>query len=448
MKTNGQITRWFATVVLFLLAGPAYSQGGLDTFNPQVRGGIESMAVQSDGKILISGPFTQTDNLYRTNFARLNPDGSTDTSFIPRIGMYGRRLVVQSDGKVLVGGIYDPPGPEFKGIVRFETDGSVDISFSCPLRDMPFALATQADGKILAGFQYPPYMSRFHADGSPDTDFLARPDSVVYDLVVQSDGKILAAGYFEKMNGQTRRLLSRLNADGSLDASFNADVSNEGFNWGVVRKVAVQADGKILFGGGFTAVQGVSRLNLARLNANGTLDQQFTANADWEVHALVVQPNGKIVVTGNFTAINGQSRARLARVNWDGSLDPTLTAGANEFVRTAALQPDGKTVFGGQFSMLGGAPHRSVGRTAPDLSSGPVFIDLASMRVLDGGALQFSFLNPNALAFSVLASEDVTAPLATWENLGTATSVGGGISQFTDSGAASHSRRLYQLRAP
>jgi hypothetical protein len=85
--------------------------------------------------------------------------------------MYGRRIIVQPDGKILVGGIYDPPGPEFRGIVRFETDGSVDASFSCPLRDMPFALATQADGKILAGFQYPPYMSRFHADGNPGYQF-------------------------------------------------------------------------------------------------------------------------------------------------------------------------------------------------------------------------------------------------------------------------------------
>ena len=157
-------------------------------------------------------------------------------------------------------------------------------------------------------------------------------------------------------------------------------------------------------------------------------------------------PNGKIVVTGNFTAINAQSCVRLGRVNWDGSLDPTLTAGANEFIRTAALQPDGKTVFGGQFSMLGGVSHRFAGRITSDPSSGPVFIDLSSLRVV-GGALQFSFLNPNDVAYSVLGSQDVTAPLATWENLGEAVSVGGGISQFIDIGAPSHLRRFYQLRS-
>jgi uncharacterized delta-60 repeat protein len=313
---------------------------------------------------------------------------------------------------------------------------------------MPFALALQEDGKVIVGFQTPPYIARLHADGSPDTNFLARPDSVVYDLVVQPDGKILAAGYFEKMNGQRRWLIARLNSDGSLDASFNADVGFAGYNWGVMRKVALQADGKILFGGGFTSVHGVPRLNLARLNANGTLDTQFKADTDGEVHALVAQPNGRIVVAGDFTTLNGQPRLRLGRLNWDGSLEPTLTAGANAFIRAAALQPDGKTVVGGQFTRLGGAARTQLGRVEADQGTPPVFIDLSSMRVLGGGALQFSFLNPNAVAFAVLASDDVAAPLVSWENLGPATVADGAVYQFTDPGAAIHPRRFYQLRAP
>jgi uncharacterized delta-60 repeat protein len=313
---------------------------------------------------------------------------------------------------------------------------------------MPFALALQEDGKVIVGFQSPPYIARVHADGNLDTNFLAQPDNVVYDLAVQPNGKILVAGYFAKMNGQPRSFLARLNTNGSLDSGFNADVGFAGYNWGVVRKVAVQADGKILFGGGFTSVHGVSRLNLARLNANGTLDWQFGAGADGEVHALVVQPNGRIVVAGDFTMLNGQPRQRLGRLNWDGSLDSTFTASADRFIRAAALQPDGKVVVGGQFTHVDGLYRPFIGRTAADLGSPPVFIDIASMQVLGGGALQLSFLNPNAVAFSVLASEDVTAPVASWENLGAAVSVGGGVYQFIDPGLANHSRRFYQLHAP
>jgi uncharacterized delta-60 repeat protein len=437
-------------VVCFTLlhVGPAFTQGGVDTFNPQLNGGVESTTVQPDGKILISGGFTRVGTRYVTNLARLYPDGSMDTNFLPRFGMYGRRIVVQPDGKVLVGGIYQQNTPNFRGLVRFESNGDVDTSFDAPsLRDLPFALALQADGKVLAGFQTPPYIARFHADGRPETNFLARPDNVVYDLVTQPDGKILAAGYFHKMNDQVRRFLARLNADGSLDTGFNAEVGFAGYNWGVVRKVAVQADGKILFGGGFTSAHGAPRRNLARLNADGTLDVQFRADTDWEVHALVVQPNTKIVVAGDFTTLNGRSRIRLGRVNWDGSLDPTLTAGANAFIRSAALQPDGRTVVGGQFNLLGGEQRTYVGRVTTDPSTGPVFIDLASVKVIDG-ALQFSFLNPNGVAYSVLATEDVTAPLAGWEILGTAVPAGNGVYQFTDSSGATQPRRFYRLRTP
>jgi len=61
----------------------ASSQAGLDSFNPYLNSSIESLAVQPDGKILISGGFTMVDNYHRTNFARLNPDGRTDTNFVP-----------------------------------------------------------------------------------------------------------------------------------------------------------------------------------------------------------------------------------------------------------------------------------------------------------------------------------------------------------------------------
>jgi uncharacterized delta-60 repeat protein len=323
----------------------------------------------------------------------------------------------------------------------------VDTSFNPPLRDMPFALALHTDGKVVAGFQTPPYIARFNADGSPDTNFLAQPDYVVYDLVVQPDGKIMAAGYFEMMNGQPHRFLARLNVDGSADATFNAQVGNPGWPWGVVRKVTVQADGKIVFGGGFTSVNGAPRQSLARVNPDATLDSQFNAGADGEVHGVVPQPNGRIVVVGDFTMLNGQHRMRLGRLNWDGSVDKTLTAGADRFVRATALQPDGKILLGGQFTTVGGADRRFVGRIAADQNPAPIFIDVFSVRVLSSGAVQFSFLNPNAAGLSVLASENVAAPLATWANLGAPVPLGGEVYQFSDPGAANLPRRFYRVSA-
>jgi hypothetical protein len=64
------------------------------------------------------------------------------------------------------------------------------------------------------------------------------------------------------------------------------------------------------------------------------------------------------------------------------------------------------------------------------------------------GGFKFSFPNTNAAAFSVLASEDVAAPPAEWENLGAPMPVGGGVYEFRDPGTAGHTRRFHPLRAP
>ena len=421
MKTTREITRDLALLFLTVFAVASARGHNLpDAFNAILNGGVESLAVQADGKILLGGFFTVVGGQPRTNMARLNPDGTLDTNFVPRLPMYGRRVVALPSGKVVVGGIYNPLGQSAlaRALVRFETNGSVDTSFDTPLfRDMPFAVAVQADGKVVAGFQTSPCIARFNTDGSLDTNFLARADVAVYDLVIQPDGKILAAGYFNTMNNQPHRLLARLNADGSVDSSFNTQIGRQG-EGGAVRRVAVQADGKIVFGGGFFAVNGVPRQNLARVNADGTLDVQFNAGANGEVHGVLAQPNGRIVIVGDFTMLNGQPRVRVGRVNWDGSLDPTLTVGADGFVRAAALQSDGKILVGGQFTTLGGATRLYAGRINADANPSPIFIDAHSVRRLNDGAFQFSFLNGNAASLSVLASDEVTAPLATWANLG------------------------------
>ena len=73
---------------------------------------------------------------------------------------------------------------------------------------------------------------------------------------------------------------------------------------------------------------------------------------------------------------------------------------------------------------------------------------LNNVQVLTGGQFQFSFTNTNAVAFTVLASTNVAAPIAQWESLGAPVPVGGGVYQFTDPAATNHTRRFYQLRSP
>ena len=73
---------------------------------------------------------------------------------------------------------------------------------------------------------------------------------------------------------------------------------------GTIRVVVVQPNGKILLGGDFTMVQGVTRNRIARLNPDGTLDTAFNPNANAPVYSIALQPDGKILVGGDFNGAN------------------------------------------------------------------------------------------------------------------------------------------------
>jgi len=154
-------------------------------------------------------------------------------------------------------------------------------------------------------------------------------------------------------------------AQSPLPDSFNPGADNN------VRSLAVQADGKILVGGGFTTLAGQSATNIdiGRLSADGTLDPSFnlgySAHYGGAVYSLAVQADGKILVGGNFTTLGGQSRTHIGRLNADGSLDTSFDPGAGEpfyQVHSLALQADGKILVGGMFNTLGGQSRNNLGR--------------------------------------------------------------------------------------
>jgi uncharacterized delta-60 repeat protein len=140
---------------------------------------------------------------------------------------------------------------------------------------------------------------------------------VVIVLLEQPDGKILVGGEFSLADGLPRTNLARLNSDGSVDTSF--DPGNGTDAW--IESLAVQQDGKILIGGGFSIVDGFERAGFARLNANGSLDEDFAPVLFFPesrvVSAIEVQEDGQILIGGSFTEVNGLSRIGLARLNGD-----------------------------------------------------------------------------------------------------------------------------------
>jgi uncharacterized delta-60 repeat protein len=196
----------------------------------------------------------------------------------------------------------------------------------------------------------------------------ANPVTVV---APQADGKVLVAGTFTRFDGEVRTRMARLNADGTFDPTFKAeftaaDGTLHAIN-GEIRVIVPQADGKIIIAGTFTAVHNVTRNRIARLNADGTLDASYNPNANGNVNVLIPRQDGTMFAAGNFTSIGGQSRARVARLLATGSADPSFTVptGPNAEVRAMAVQPDGSVVVGGAFTTVGSPTYNRMARFDP-----------------------------------------------------------------------------------
>jgi uncharacterized delta-60 repeat protein len=192
----------------------------------------------------------------------------------------------------------------------------------------------------------------------------------VLAVVVQADGKVIIGGRFSAVNGHPRNNIARLNPDGTLDTTFAATVQ-AGVN-GQVNALALAPAGGLIVGGVFTEVGTVQAMNLGRYNADGTPDKTFgfqpgqDPGANGPVFALAVQPDGKVVVGGNFSTVFGQPRRGVARLNTDNSLDGPVAGatGLNGAVRAVAGTPDDSFVAGGQFEVQNQAAH-NLFRQAP-----------------------------------------------------------------------------------
>jgi uncharacterized delta-60 repeat protein len=394
-----------AASLVLASATPAAAQA-VDAFNPGANSDVSAIAIQPDGKILVGGLFTGlgggTGTTPRNYIGRLNADGTVDTTFNPGAsGPSGAAgvvyaIAVQPDGKIVVGGFFTGLGggtgtTTRNRIGRLNADGTVDATFNPGANSSVYAIAIQPDGKILVGGDFTGLgggtgttprncIGRLNADGTVDATFNPGANSSVYAIAIQPDGKILVGGGFTGLGGgtgtTTRRFIGRLSADGSLDAAFNPGANN------VVYAVAIQPDGKTLVGGNFTGLGGgtglTTRNRIGRLNPDGTVDTVFNPGANNIVNGLALQTDGRILVSGLVTLLGGGTRRFIGRLNATGSLDGTFDPGANNAVSGMALQPDGKVLAVGGFTGLGGGtgttPRNRIGRLLNNLAATQSFI--------------------------------------------------------------------------
>jgi uncharacterized delta-60 repeat protein len=319
---------------------------------------VDSLAVQGDGTILVDGEFSTLGGQTCHDLGRLNADGTVDGGFNPAPldpAANPGPLALQTDGKIVLSGEFDTVGGQtHSGLARLNADGTLDSGFDAGVAGGVgvFTLAVQADGKILVGGDFTMLdgrsctnLGRLNPDGTLDVGFHPGSEYPVLSLALQADGKILVGGTFTALAGEALFGLARLNADGTMDSGFNPEVS------GHVQPLALQANGKILVGGSFTALGGQTCNNLGRLNADGTPDSSFNPGANGTVMSLALQPDGKVLAGGSFSMLAGQDRAGLGRIN-------------NADAATQSLSFDGSTI-----TWLRGGASPEVWRTTFDVST-------------------------------------------------------------------------------
>ncbi len=352
-----------------------------------------SIAVQSDGKIVVSG----NGPPLKSNFilVRYNTNGDLDETFnlsgkvVAPIGTglgFGSDIAIQSDGKIVVAGTDEYAFGKYQiATIRFDKNGQVDTTFGnngiVNASDstgvaVGNAVAVQSDDKILVAGRIFANLTiiRYTITGTLDTTFNSSGivttnfNSIDARDIAYQNNKIVTVGGLSN-NDQLDYAVMRYNIDGNVDNAFgiNGLISTSVVATGEsdigYHGVAIQPDDKIVTVGEGRDQNGRPTLVLARYTNEGQLDPEFNAGkvittaleAGAAGAKVVLQVDGKIIVVG-VAIEEGVSKLLIARYNKDGSLDTsfgnngivtTTNDGKGITGRAVTIQEDGKIVATG-----------------------------------------------------------------------------------------------------
>ncbi|HTL16138.1 MAG TPA: Calx-beta domain-containing protein [Patescibacteria group bacterium] len=369
------------------------------TFDPA--GGPDSdvtvMAEQPDGKVLIAGPFKTVNGVPRAGLARLNLDGSLDLTFDPGAGIVNTNgaafvttLLPRSDGKIWVAGVFTHVNNHYSRLLaRLQPNGTVDSTYTSPFtpglvvlpgpipQSFIYSLKIAPDGKLLAGGQMylgfglqttPVTVARLTSAGLFDPSFtlaINRYAVTPTTIAVNPEGRVLSGFLLNSLRGLDTNWLAitRLQTNGTADVTFRVNgLPRMPYSQSDVQQLLVQPDGKILF---CTAIYNAlypqipyqnlpGRAVVGRLLPDGTWDNSFgLISCDlseamklpgpfWfndparlrkqplqpiPTAFLATQPDGILVLAGTFNSVNGEPRRRLARLEPTGALRGRLQLG-------------------------------------------------------------------------------------------------------------------------
>ncbi|GAA4311303.1 IPT/TIG domain-containing protein [Compostibacter hankyongensis] len=275
-----------------------------------VAGGISEMHVQSDGKMMVIGPFRY---YVTTNYDLTSELGQDSTHLDSTLMYYIARL--NQDGTLDSSYHYDLVNHRGKETIN----GSINSSILLPDDKLLIAGSfTKYDGKEVHR------IARLNPDGSLDPTFKSSPgaDLPIISLTEQPDGKFLVVGAFNTYDGKPQKQMVRINADGSLDPTFHTAGTADGF----LRRADVMPGGEIIVSGLFRTYGNIERNNFIVLNADGSIHETYNTNGGINldnsgslglITKIVPLPSDHaFIMVGGFTKFDYRTANRIVRMTY------------------------------------------------------------------------------------------------------------------------------------
>ncbi len=400
------------------IARLASGTGTVDgTWNPTANAAVHVLRLDGPGgNLYAGGDFTTIGGFARNRIARLSTSGAGSAdSWAPQADSTVRAIRIDA-GQVFVGGDFSSIGGQFRtAIAKISAAGTggadtwnANVSgWSVHSLDFDGAGNLYAAGIFsqIGGQTRDRVAKLSQSSGLADAAWNAGLDNSYAPVhsVVFHPGMVFVGGTFQTSSGQARGGFAALSpSTGASNAAWPVVLGGSGYAGAISR----DSSGRTVIGGPFMALgdKTTIRLNIARFNADGSVDSTWNPGADGGVYALAHDAAGNVFAAGSFKTIGSQARMGLAKLAGSGSGAADATWNPAPSGSISAMRHDGAggLFVGGYFTSIGGQARNNIaklsdsGAGAADASWNPNADNSVQSLVLDGAGNVFvagGFLN-------------------------------------------------------
>lgn len=286
---------------------------------------IYAIAEQNDGKVLIGGNFGYINDIAKNSIARLNADGSLDESFGNALsGANGEiyDIKMQRDGKILISGYFSNiNGFDINAVARLNSDGSIDDTFNITeekINGSVNSVEISGDTIFVAGnfntnkgnHGLLKLDNRGVVDKNFSINFCGEEANAIFSFQNLQNEKYIIAGDISCIDDTNVSSIVRINSDGSLDKSFSSNEIS-----GYIFDTYITQSGDILIGGDFEINSDDSKSSYAMLNSDGTIKANFSSLVNGDIYDFEEVAQGVLLVSGEFSELDSEKAKNISLIN-------------------------------------------------------------------------------------------------------------------------------------